>query len=603
MKRKILSGVLAAMCVLSMQAQTNYKSKVWVSDQGDGTYKNPVLYADYSDPDVIRVGEDYYMTSSSFNCIPGLQILHSKDMVNWEFAGAAVPNALYPYDDEKPEHGNRVWAPSIRHHDGFFYIFWGDPDQGAFMTKAKDVKGPWSEPVIVKAGKGIIDTTPLWDEDGKVYMVHAYAGSRAGLKSVLAICELNSDATKAIGPSRIIFDGHIDQVTCEGPKIHKRNGYYYIFHPAGGVPTGWQTVQRSKNIYGPYETRIVMKQGKSPINGPHQGAWVDTPTGEDWFFHFTDVGAYGRLLCLEPMKWVNDWPVIGQAKKGAEWGEPVTQYKKPNVGKTYPICTPVESDEFDDMVLGPQWQWQANYNEKWAYFAGDKGFVRLYSHPVSNDYKSLWDVPNLLLQKTPAPNFSATTKITFSPIEKYKGEKTGLVVMGLDYAALTVENTESGLKLSQVECKKADKGNTEKENASVSLKKNIFYLRADISTDGSKISKSEGGHDLVVKCQFYYSTDNKKFEKLGNEFQVKEGKWIGAKVGVFCTRPNIKTNDGGWADVDWFAEKEIIYTLLYVKIHLAHTVARWIFVSLTNSILQYEVAFFRIICYGIALFF
>ena len=552
MKRKILSGILAAMCVLSMQAQTNYKSKVWVSDQGDGTYKNPVLYADYSDPDVIRVGEDYYMTSSSFNCIPGLQILHSKDMVNWEFIGAAVPNALYPYDDEKPEHGNRVWAPSIRHHDGFFYIFWGDPDQGAFMTKAKDVKGPWSEPVIVKAGKGIIDTTPLWDEDGKVYMVHAYAGSRAGLKSVLAICELNSDATKAIGPSRIIFDGHIDQVTCEGPKIHKRNGYYYIFHPAGGVPTGWQTVQRSKNIYGPYETRIVMKQGKSPINGPHQGAWVDTPTGEDWFFHFTDVGAYGRLLCLEPMKWVNDWPVIGQAKKGAEWGEPVTQYKKPNVGKTYPICTPVESDEFDGMVLGPQWQWQANYNEKWAYFARDKGFVRLYSHPVSNDYKSLWDVPNLLLQKTPAPNFSATTKITFSPIEKYKGEKTGLVVMGLDYAALTVENTESGLKLSQVECKKADKGNTEKENASVSLKKNIFYLRADISTDGSKISKSEGGHDLVVKCQFYYSTDNKKFEKLGNEFQVKEGKWIGAKVGVFCTRPNIKTNDGGWADVDWF---------------------------------------------------
>ncbi len=552
MKRKILGGVLAAMCVLSMQAQTNYKSKVWVSDQGDGTYKNPVLYADYSDPDVIRVGEDYYMTSSSFNCIPGLQILHSKDMVNWEFAGAAVPNALYPYDDEKPEHGNRVWAPSIRHHDGFFYIFWGDPDQGAFMTKAKDVKGPWSEPVIVKAGKGIIDTTPLWDDDGKVYMVHAYAGSRAGLKSVLAICELNSDATKAIGPSRIIFDGHIDQVTCEGPKIHKRNGYYYIFHPAGGVPTGWQTVQRSKNIYGPYETRIVMKQGKSPINGPHQGAWVDTPTGEDWFFHFTDVGAYGRLLCLEPMKWVNDWPVIGQAKKGAEWGEPVTQYKKPNVGKTYPICTPVESDEFDGMVLGPQWQWQANYNEKWAYFAGDKGFVRLYSHPVSNDYKSLWDVPNLLLQKTPAPNFSATTKITFSPIEKYKGEKTGLVVMGLDYAALKVENTESGLKLSQVECKKADKSNTEKQNASVDLKKNTFYLRADISTDGSKISKSEGGHDLVVKCQFYYSTDNKKFEKLGNEFQVKEGKWIGAKVGVFCTRPNIKTNDGGWADVDWF---------------------------------------------------
>lgn len=415
-----------------------------------------------------------------------------------------------------------------------------------------DPKGPWSEPVLVKAGKGIIDTTPLWDDDGRVYLVHAYAGSRAGLKSVITICELSADASKAITQSRIIFDGHEAHQTCEGPKFYKRNGYYYIFHPAGGVPTGWQVVLRSKNVYGPYEWKTVLAQGNSPVNGPHQGGWVDTPTGEDWFMHFQDVGAYGRLVHLQPMKWVDDWPVIGIDKDGDGCGEPVLTYKKPNVGKNYPICTPQESDEFDGYTLSPQWQWQANINEKWAYFNGGEGFVRLYSYPVPEDYKSLWDVSNLMLQKTPAPNFTATTKLTFKPTEKYKGERTGLVVMGMDYAGLVVENTDNGLVLSQVECLKADRGGTEKVNASVPLKDGTIYLRAKFSAKGDKIKASEGGHDLLVKCNLSYSTDGKKFQPLGETFQVKEGKWIGAKVGIFCTRPAIVTNDGGWTDADWF---------------------------------------------------
>lgn len=245
MKSIVFSILLGSCLVPSVQAQ-NYVSKVWVADQGDGTYKNPVLYADYSDPDVCRVGDDFYMTSSSFGCLPALKILHSKDLVNWSIVSAAVPASLPPHTDVTPQHGNRVWAPCIRHHNGEFYIFWGDPDQGIFMTKAKDVKGPWCEPVLVKAAKGIIDTTPLWDEDGRVYLAHAYAGSRAGLKSVIAVCELSADATRTISPSRIVFDGHEAHKTCEGPKFYKRNGYYYIFHPAGGVPTGWQVVLRSK---------------------------------------------------------------------------------------------------------------------------------------------------------------------------------------------------------------------------------------------------------------------------------------------------------------------------------------------------------------------
>ncbi len=551
--KQLCWGAFLAMALPLSAQEKNYVSEVWCPDLGNGKYKNPVLYADYSDPDVCRVGNDYYMTSSSFNSLPGLQILHSNDLVNWSIIGAAIPYELTPAAmPERPEHGNRVWAPSIRHHNGEFYIFWGDPDQGAFMVKARDPKGPWSEPVLVKAGKGVIDTCPLWDEDGKVYMVHAYAGSRAGLKSVIAICELNAEATKAVTQSRIVFDGHEAHETCEGPKFYKHDGYYYIFHPAGGVPTGWQVVLRSKNVYGPYEWRTVMAQGNTSVNGPHQGAWVDTTTGEDWFLHFQDVGAYGRLVHLQPMTWKDGWPVIGADKDGDGCGEPLLTYTKPNVGGTFPLCNPQESDEFDGYTLSPQWQWHANINEKWAYYAGDQSIVRLYSYPVVKEYKNLWDVANLLLQKTPAPNFTATMKLTFKPSPKYKGERTGLVVMGMDYAGLILENTDEGLALSQIACPKADKGNAEQINAQQLLPQSTVYLRAKFSCDGTKIAQSEGGHDLLVTVDFSYSLDGKKYTSLGKRFQAREGKWIGTKVGMFCTRPALVTNDGGWADVDWF---------------------------------------------------
>ena len=551
MKKYILLTLLLFLAATAY-IRAQYVSKVWVADQGDGTYKNPVLFADYSDPDVCRVGDDYYLTSSSFNCIPGLQILHSNDLVNWKIIGAAVPNALYPFEDTAPQHGNRVWAPSIRHHGGWFYIFWGDPDIGVFMTKAQKAEGPWTQPKLVKKGKGIIDTTPLWDDDSRVYMVHAYAGSRAGLKSVLAVCELNVEADSAITPSRIVFDGHEGQETSEGPKFYKRNGYYYIFHPAGGVATGWQTVERSKNVYGPYETKIVMNQGKSPVNGPHQGAWVTTPLGEDWFLHFQDMEAYGRLVHLQPMKWVNDWPVIGEDSDGNGCGEPVLTYRKPKTTKKYPLCTPQESDDFDGFVLGPQWQWQANFNEKWLYCAGNKSLLRLYSFPVNADAKNLWDVSNLLLQKIPAPDLTVTTKVTFSPSPKYKGERMGLIMMGMDYAGLLVENTQEGLQLSQVECKNANKGSVEQMNATVSVNSNTFYLRAEIHRTYKNKSSDKTQTEQIAECSFFYSMNGEKYNKLGYNFQLREGQWIGAKMGICCTRPFIQSNDGGWADFHWF---------------------------------------------------
>ena len=527
-------GLVLLSAQLAIAQKSNEVSKVWVADNGDGTYKNPVLYADYSDPDAIRVGEDYYMTASSFNCIPGLPILHSKDLVNWELVNYALQKQP-PFDVfDSPQHGNGVWAPCIRYHNEEFYIYYPDPDYGIYMIKTKDPKGLWSDPVLIKEGKGLIDPTPLWDDDGKAYLGFAFAGSRAGVKSMLMVCTMNPEGTLANDDAVMVLDGHFDEATVEGPKLYKRNGYYYIFAPAGGVPTGWQTVMRSKNIFGPYEKRKVMDQGESPINGPHQGAWVDTPSGEDWFFHFQDKGAYGRIVHLQPMKWVNDWPVIGIDKDKDGKGEPVLTYKKPNVGKTYPIMTPPDSDEFNAPKLGLQWQWHANYQVYWG-LPTSMGYYSLFCRPMPEKAINLFDVPNILLQKFPANEFTTTTKMTFNA--RFDGESVGLVIMGLDYSMLKVKQKNGELFISQVVCKNADKKAVEIETQAVKLDNKTFYLQTKVK---------EGGI-----CSFFYSTDGKNFKSLGEDFKSREGKWIGAKIGLTAFREG-NINDAGSVAIDWF---------------------------------------------------
>jgi beta-xylosidase len=512
-----------------------YISKVWVADNGDGTYKNPILHADYSDPDAIRVGDDFYMTSSSFEDIPGLPILHSKDLVNWQLIGYALKRQP-PFDHySKPQHGNGVWAPAIRYHNGEFLIYYPDPDFGIYLTRAKNPAGPWSDPVLVEGGRGLIDPCPLWDDDGNVYLVHAFAGSRAGIKSIIVIKKMNKEGTKTIDDGVMVYDGHEKDPTIEGPKLYKRNGYYYIFAPAGGVPTGWQLVLRSKNIYGPYERKVVMDQGSTPINGPHQGAWVTTQTNEHWFLHFQDKEAYGRIVHLQPMKWMNDWPVIGNDKDGDGKGEPVLVYKKPNVGKTYPIQTPAESDEFNSVKPGLQWQWMANPKSTWVYVYN--GSLRLFSDKIPDSAKNLWFTPNVLLQKFPAPEFTVTTKLEFHPNIRLENEKTGLTIMGFSYANIAVKSKQDGIYLVYTLCKEADKGKAEVETTIQKLSASTIYLRVSISAG--------------AKCRFSYSFDGSQFKETGDIFQAETGRWIGSKVGLFCTR-EVVTNDAGYADFDWF---------------------------------------------------
>jgi beta-xylosidase len=511
-------------------------SKVWVADLGNGNYKNPILHSDYSDPDVCRVGEDFYMVSSSFDAIPGLPILHSKDLVNWSIIGHALKRQPPFKHFEKTQHGNGVWAPAIRHHNNEFYLYYPDPDFGIYLTKAKDPSGPWSQPQLVEEGKGLIDPCPLWDDDGKVYLVHAYAGSRAGIKSIIVVKAMNAEGTQTINEGKIVYDGHEMDPTIEGPKVHKRNGFYYIFAPAGGVATGWQLVLRSKNIYGPYERKVVMDQGATAVNGPHQGAWIDTPKGEDWFIHFQDKEAYGRVVHLQPMKWTNDWPVIGIDKNNDGKGEPVLTYKKPDVGKTHAVSTPVESDEFNVTALGLQWQWQANPKTTWA-MPGNNGTLRLYSHLMTDSAKNLWNVPNVLMQKIPAEEFLVTTKVSFKPNSKLENERTGLVVIGQSYAGLILKSRKDAVDLVYTVCSQAAQGKPEIEKTITRVNVSDVYLR------------------FVMKkgavCTFSYSLDGEKFIAIEDSFQAVAGRWIGAKMGIFCTR-EAQINDSGYADFDWF---------------------------------------------------
>ncbi len=526
-----------ASCILflSVAGQQTTISKVWVADNGDGTFKNPVINADYSDPDAIRVGDDYYLTSSSFNHAPGLPILHSKDLVNWKIIGHALQQQIPQDYFSKVQHGAGVWAPSIRFYKNEFYIYYPDPDFGIYVTKAKNITGPWATPVLVYEGKGLIDPCPLWDDNGKVYLAHALAGSRAGFKSVLIVNELNAAGDKVIGNDVLVYDGHASDATIEGPKFYKRNNYYYIFAPAGGVSTGWQVVLRSKNIYGPYERKVVMDQGKSTVNGPHQGAWVQTQTGEDWFLHFQDKDAYGRVVHLQPMKWVNDWPVIGADADGNGIGEPVMVYKKPNVGKKYPIVTPQESDEFNDNNIGLQWQWQANPKLYWAFNYPANGALRMNSILKPDTAKNLWDIPNMLTQKFPADEFTATTKFLFTP--KTNGEQFGLVVMGMSYAAIAVTKKEDGLYIGYVKCNDAEHGKAEVIEQVQKVSSGDLYFRVKVVKD--------------AVCTFSYSSDGKNFTDINSTFKAVPGKWIGATLGLYCSRTQ-KINDAGFADVDWF---------------------------------------------------
>ncbi|HEU6447205.1 MAG TPA: glycoside hydrolase 43 family protein [Verrucomicrobiae bacterium] len=497
-------------------AAANNFAYPWVSDQGNGTYRNPVIYADYSDPDVIRVGEDFYLVASSFNCSPGLPILHSRDLVNWKIINHALKHVPHPrYDEVQP--GCGVWAPSIRFHAGKYWIFFPTPDEGIYVTTANHPAEKWSEPQLLQAGRGLIDPCPLWDDDGKAYLVHAYAGSRAGIKHRLRVCPMATDASKLLGEGEIVFHQPEKHPTLEGPKFLKRDGWYYILAPAGGVENGWQVALRSKNIFGPYEDKIVLAQGGTHINGPHQGALVDTVNGDWWFVHFQDAGVYGRIIHLQPVEWPDGWPIMGNH------GEPVSHHAKPFAADAE-IFTPQTSDEFDSAQLGLQWQWNANYRNNWYSLTTREGWLRLFPQPARQEKLIL--LPNLLLQKFPARSFTCETHLEFAP-EKI-GDQAGLIISGEQSATLALEKAEKG---NQLVLRVDGVAQFTHEDAP-----DVIKLR---------VSVRDGG-----LCNFSVGTPN-GWTTIPKSFVAQKGVWIGARLGLYSLAGS-QSQSTGYADFDYF---------------------------------------------------
>lgn len=514
--------------------------RLWKSDLGDGTYQNPILFADYSDPDAIRVGDTYYMTASSFNYIPGLPILTSKDLVNWKLANYALERI----EDEAydiPQHAKGVWAPSIRYHEGMFYIYYGMPDEGIFMVRTSDALGTWEKPVLVLKGKGLIDPCPFWDGDGHAYIIHGYAKSRIGFKSHLGIFAMSWDGTTALGEDHILYCGLATQPTIEGPKVYIRNGYYYIFAPAGGVKPGWQTVLRAKDIHGPYEEKIVLRQGNSPVNGPHQGALVDTVNGDEWFIHFQDRGMYGRIVHMQPVVWEDDWPVMGtNAVDGC--GEPVTVSKKPNTGIAEEPCYLAASDEFEGGKLNLMWQWLGNPKDSFYSLTERPGYLRLYcANPSKKQAPVLWECANVLTEKLVCPYFTAETCLSVAGLSE--GEQAGMTMMGGDYAYLAVR-VAKGKRLLVVALSKD--GEDGKEETAETLE----ILPDCAQTVRFSFLMEQSGADTRFRMFYAVGTDELRQEVTQVCFMPSDHTWVGAKIGLFANTFGEKEK-GGYGDFDY----------------------------------------------------
>ncbi|WP_238483165.1 MULTISPECIES: glycoside hydrolase 43 family protein [Rahnella] len=509
----------------------------WQPDLGDGHYQNPVLYADYSDPDIVCVGDNIYMVASSFNHIPGLPVLHSTDLVNWKIINHVVQRINYPaYDNMQP--GKGIWAPSIRYHNGLFWVFYSMPDEGIFMSYTADPAKDWSEPHCIKAVKGWIDPCPFWDDDGRAWLVHAFAYSRSGIKHQLQLCEMAPDATSLLDEGSIIFDGAVSHPTIEGPKMYWRNGWYYIFAPAGGVESGWQTVLRSRQINGPFEARDVLHQGTSKVNGPHQGGWVELKNGECWFMHFQDAAHNGRIVHLQPMRWKHDdWPEIGEKVDDAGPGQPVSVYPKPMTGKEGKSCKPQTTDRFADGRFGLQWQWQANPQRDWI-IPSPEG-LKLVCRPFGA--RSLYDTPQLLLQKLSAPQFTVTTRLT--PHFNHDGEQSGLIVYGERYGAVSVCRQEGGWALVFDFGWMSDKGVLSQKRTVLStlIRNEAVFIRAEILQRGV--------------CHFSFrQIETEEWKTVEPQLAISAGKWVGAKIGIYSAASGLDS-DAGYSEFSYFEVK------------------------------------------------
>ena len=472
-------------------------------DQGDGTYRNPVLNADFSDPDVIRVGRKFYMVASDFHFM-GMQVLESEDMVNWQYISQIYRRFDEPGWDENRHYAGGSWAPAIRYHDGRYYVYFCTPDEGLYMSTAEDPHGPWAPLHLVKRVEKWEDPCPFWDSDGMAYLGRSKHGA-----GPIIVHRMSADGRQLLDDGVTVYEGPV----AEGTKFLKRNGWYYLIIPEGGVGRGWQTVLRSKSIYGPYERKIVLEQGSTPINGPHQGALVDAPDGSWWFYHFQETPVLGRVVHLQPARWQDDWPLMGVDYDGNDVGEPVTQWQKPipSSGQTPSLQT---HDDFTG-ALGLQWQWNHNPDDRHWSLSARKGWLTIEAQPAQH----LMDCRNMLTQKVVGYQSESTT------IMEASGDcYAGLFCSGKQFRGIGI--CQDGIFIES--------------EGQRQIIQSGHYQRLWLRITNNSLENTH---------QFAYSTDGQRFVSAGSAFSMHSGYWKGIRVGLFCYG-----NDGK-AQFDVFSQK------------------------------------------------
>lgn len=490
-------------------------------DLGDDTFANPVLNADYSDPDIIRVGDKYYMTCSEFHFM-GMPILESDDMVNWHIIGQVYDSIDMPGYSDMTKYAEGTWAPALRYHDGKFWIFVCTPGEGLFMTTAENPAGPWTPLHQVKKVPKWEDPCPFWDEDGNAYLVR----SRHGAGPII-IHRMSADGRSLLDDGVTVYKGPV----AEGPKMFKKDGFYYISIPEGGVSTGWQSVLRSKNIYGPYESRRVLEQGSTSVNGPHQGSLVETPAGDWWFYHFQSAGTRGRVVHLQPVEWVDGFPVIGTDYDGNGIGEPMAVCHKPfeSVGKP---SSPQTSDEFDADALGIQWQYNHNPIPERLSLADRRGWLAV----TPNQASKLREARNQITQKIMGYRAEATSLIDFSLMKS--GERSGVECLGKTFngAGVMIESVDG----KDVPCLYIERD---------SLVTYRQPLPSGVSTVAVRLKIDNQANEFA----YSFSLDNGvTFVPFGETFKMEKGFWKGVRMGLYAYTTDLSSSTPGRTYFDYF---------------------------------------------------
>lgn len=491
-------------------------------DLGDGTFANPVLNADYSDPDVIRVGDRYYMTCSEFHFM-GMPVLESDDMVNWRIIGHVFSSIDLPGYSEMRKYGGGSWAPALRYHDGKFYMYVCTPEEGLFMSTAENPAGPWSPLHQVKNVSGWEDPCPLWDDNGNAFLGRSQLGG-----GPIYIHRMSADGRTLLDEGVKVYEGPV----AEGTKLFMKDGYYYMSIPEGGVSTGWQQVLRSSDIYGPYEGRRVLEQGSTDVNGPHQGALVDTPDGQWWFYHFQSAGARGRVVHLQPVMWTDGFPFIGVDYDGNGIGEPVKVCKKPAAGKSAEPHAPQTSDMFDAAGLAVQWQFNHNPELSRLSLTERPGWLAVRPLHATR----LREARNQLTQKIIGFESRATVKIDFSQLAA--GSRCGLECIGNKFMAIGVQAEIVAGQRKDVIYIERD-GEVQLVRPVPANADGVVYLRLDIDTPRNAF-------------QFMYSFDGKTFDKAGEPFEMCDGDWKGCRTGIYCYTTDESADAPGVAFFDSF---------------------------------------------------